>query len=70
MSHTQDSFTRFRQRVLDDPDLQQRLRGASEPANFPARVVEMGAELGYEFTVEEVQAALREARQRWIERWL
>jgi hypothetical protein len=65
-----ESFEQFRQIVLHDPALQERLRETTDPRPFVDLVVRVGGERGCIFTPEEVEAALREGRRSWIERWI
>lgn len=65
-----ESFEKFRQIVLQDVALQERLRVTIDPHSFVDLIVRVGAEQGCHFTPEDVQAALRESRRRWIERWI
>jgi predicted ribosomally synthesized peptide with nif11-like leader len=67
---SQENFERFRQIVLEDLSLQERLRAIEEREPFVSRVVEMGAECGIEFTAEDVREAIRANRRAWIERWI
>lgn len=63
-------FEQFRQLVLREPSLQQQLR---EPSSLPAffdLTVQLGAERGYHFSAEDVQAALNASRRAWLERWI
>lgn len=64
------SFEQFRQLVLDDPALQQQLRAEYGLHAFLELVVRLGAEHGYEFSAEEVHAALQASRRTWLERWI
>jgi hypothetical protein len=65
-----ESFEQFRQIVLYDPILQVRLRETTELRPFVELVIRVGEERGCIFTPEEVEAALRESRRSWIERWI
>jgi hypothetical protein len=56
--------------VLQDPDLQERLRVTEDRQSFVKLVVSVGPEFGYYFTTPEVEDALHLARQAWIERWV
>lgn len=67
MSDTsQNGLSSFRLRVLSDPALQARLRGLPDRATFVARVVLTGAELGYVFTIQDVQQAMQETRRNFL----
>lgn len=63
-------FEQFRRSVLEDPSLQKQLRNITRRHIFTARVVKLGVERGFQFTVEEVYEALGEARRLWNERWI
>lgn len=67
---SQESFEQFRDLVLEDLSLQEKLRGFVERDVFVLRVVEAGAALGFEFTVEDVREAMNANRRAWIERWI
>jgi hypothetical protein len=67
------SFERFRRIVLEDRDMQARLRQAPEFDDFLARVIEMGSGAGAgvaRLSGDEVRRAVRESRRAWLERWL
>ncbi|MDB6112364.1 MAG: hypothetical protein JWR69_4114 [Pedosphaera sp.] len=67
---SRENFENFRRRVLADPALQERLRSVSDREAFRTLTVEIGTELGCDFTAEEVEAALRDGHRAWIERWI
>ncbi len=60
----------FSQLVLSDMSLQEKLRDITDREEFVARVAELGAEHGFEFTSEDVVEALRERNRTWLERWI
>ena len=60
----------FRQLVLQDTKLQQRLRDTPDSDAFMSLLIELGQEKGYGFTTDTVQAALNSQRRLWLERWL
>jgi Nif11 domain len=60
----------FRSRVLESPVLQEKLLPISNRESFCLRMVQLGAELGFNFTAEEVEAALRDGQRAWVERWI
>ena len=62
------SFEQFRERVLNDGELLNRLR-ATEPHEFTRACVQAAAELGCPISSAEVEAALGTARRDWVERW-
>lgn len=63
-------FEEFRKEVLRDPSLQQRLFGLGSREEFIGRVVEAGAERGFEFTGVEVEEALGASHAEWVLRWI
>ena len=65
MSSAAPGFERFRRVVLEDRDLQARLRQVPEWDELLARLIEMG-----EGGAEEVRRALRESRSAWLQRWV
>lgn len=65
-----ENFDNFRRLVLQDPVLQEKLRAVSEREAFRILIVQMGGEMGFDFTAEEVEAALRDGQRAWIERWV
>ena len=62
------SFEQFRQIVFDDGELQSELRDIVVTNEFVARVVEVGAARGFDFSAEDVVQAMNEGRRAWIER--
>jgi predicted ribosomally synthesized peptide with nif11-like leader len=67
---SQEQFEEFRKVVLEDLVLQEQIRIFNERESFILRVVELGAERGFDFTGETVREAMRDARREWIERWI
>jgi len=65
---SQENFEQFRQVVLEDSALQERLRAFTARDEFIVRVVESGAEFGFAFAAEDVVEAMRANRRAWIER--
>jgi predicted ribosomally synthesized peptide with nif11-like leader len=63
-------FEEFRQRVLKDAALQQRLMEFDDPQRFVAEVVAAAEALGFDIQTADVEAALLERRREWIERWV
>ena len=63
-------FDAFRKIVLARPALLEQLRAAPDVTAFVALVREMAGQHGFQFTIEEVHAALRASQQAWIERWI
>ncbi|SRR6266545_3253266 len=69
-SSSPEEFERFRQRVLSDLKLQQRLRETDDRESFIKLLVGVGHQLGYRFAATDVDDALRVEQQAWIERWI
>jgi hypothetical protein len=67
---SREGFEQFRQLVLQDTALQERLRSTPDRAAFLALVLRMGEERGYSFGVEDVEAAIRASQQAWRLRWV
>jgi hypothetical protein len=63
-----EAFEQFRERVLNDRELLNRLR-AAKPEEFIGACVQIAAELGYPISPAEVEDALKTARHDWVERW-
>lgn len=64
------ALDRFRRRVIADPRLQQELLAEDDPHRFAVRVVALAAVEGIDVDVDVVDPALREARDRRLQRWL
>lgn len=69
-SETTAPFETFRKVVLARPALLEQLRAAPDVTAFVALVRETAGQHGFQFTSEEVHAALRASQQAWIERWI
>ncbi|HEX8088948.1 MAG TPA: aspartyl/asparaginyl beta-hydroxylase domain-containing protein [Blastocatellia bacterium] len=65
-----ESFERFRQLVLEDAALQERLRGTPNLKAFVDLMLRLGEERGYRFTAEDIEGVLRESRRAWLQRWI
>lgn len=63
-------FEQFRLEVLRDPSLQKMLRYIDSRDEFIPRVVEMGAGLGFTFTIHDVKDAMRAGLSDWLMRWV
>jgi hypothetical protein len=48
----------FYQELLKSPELQAKLKQASDPESLCQLAVKLGEEMGYSFTIEEVRAAM------------
>ena len=56
--------------VLQEVSLQKELRDISEKENFFVRVLELGKENGFDFTIENIREAMLAKQRAWIERWI
>jgi predicted ribosomally synthesized peptide with nif11-like leader len=65
-----EQFEQFRNIVLEDLSLQKQLRAFIGREEFIVRVIESGAERGFQFTAENVMEAMNASRRAWIERWV
>ncbi|CAA9479614.1 MAG: hypothetical protein AVDCRST_MAG96-936 [uncultured Segetibacter sp.] len=55
---TSNSLEQFYQELLKSPELQAKLKEASDPESLCQMAVQLGEEMGYSFTIEQVRAAL------------
>lgn len=67
---SQEKFEEFRRLVLRDLSLQEKLRDFTKLDPFVNRVVELGRDLGLEFSRDDVAEAMRANKRLWIERWI
>jgi hypothetical protein len=65
-----ENLERFGGLVLADRDLHDQLRKTASQEAFIALAIRLGAERGCVFTAPVVEAAVRERRHAWQERWL
>ncbi|MGE5170206.1 MAG: aspartyl/asparaginyl beta-hydroxylase domain-containing protein [Rudaea sp.] len=63
-------FSGFREAVLADRALAEKLRACVDREALAARAVELGAAVGYRFSAADVHAAMHEGRRRWISQWI
>ena len=63
-------FERFRELVLADTAMQDRLRVPIERGDFIEIAAETAAENGIDLTNDDIEEALRAGRRDWIERWI
>lgn len=56
--------------VLRDLQLQDQLQSLTDREEFIAKVIESGANFGFEITREEIELQMRENRRLWNERWI
>ena len=64
------NLARFCDMALADRQLHQRLCATVDVESFAALAVHLGRDQGCEFSVEDVQTAIRERRRAWLERHL
>lgn len=69
-SPAREDFERFHAQVLGDPGLLEQLRAAQGREAFKALAVELGRAQGLNFTEDDVQTAMNEAKKTWLERRL
>ena len=55
---TSNSMEQFYQELLKSPELQAKLKQASDPESLCQLAVQLGNEMGYSFTIEQVRAAM------------
>jgi len=63
-------FAAFRERVHADRALLQQLADIEDVGLFAEKTVELGAREGLHFSVDDVQAAMRQGRRSWTEQWV
>jgi Nif11 domain len=62
------AFAEFRAAVLDDPSLQERLRGIADWQTFVAEAIAAAAERGVELTPELLEDERRREHLAWLTR--
>jgi predicted ribosomally synthesized peptide with nif11-like leader len=67
---SQAAFEQFRIAVLSDPVLQAKLREFEDKKEFISNVVNIGGEMGYEFTAAEIESAMQASYSEWLLRWV
>ncbi len=55
---TSNSMEQFYQELLKSPELQAKLKQASDPESLCQLAVQVGQEMGYSFTIEQARAAM------------
>jgi len=55
---TSNSIEQFYQELLKSPELQAKLKQASDPESLCQLAVQLGNEMGYSFTIEQARAAI------------
>ncbi|WDY55829.1 aspartyl/asparaginyl beta-hydroxylase domain-containing protein [Pseudomonas sp. PSKL.D1] len=63
------AFDAFRQCVAQSPELAARLQALSDPRDFVAEAVALGARIGLDFSDAEVHSAMRQGKQAWSDQW-
>lgn len=56
--------------ILNDLEIQDRLKNVTDRDKFILKVVELGEKSGFEFTSEDVEEQMRENRRQWHEKWM
>jgi hypothetical protein len=70
LEEERQNLARFRELVLADHELHNRLRATATQTDFIALTIQLGAERGCVFSAMLVATAVREQRRAWLERWL
>ena len=65
-----EDFERFRERVMDSPDLQRELRDIDDWAEFTSVVAREALGLGLVVEPGDIDQARQAARRAWLERWI
>jgi Nif11 domain len=55
---TDNAIEQFYQKLLKSPEAQAQLKTANDPESLCQMAVNLGAEMGYEFTIEQARAAM------------
>lgn len=63
-------LAQFKERVWSDAVLQAQLLAFDDRATFITAVIETAQTLGYSFTTDEIEAAMRANQRAWAERWI
>ncbi|HEX7526134.1 MAG TPA: hypothetical protein VF327_07475 [Gaiellaceae bacterium] len=69
MPEDADRFVRFRAAVLNEPELEQRLRALDDWAAFAVEAIAEAGARGIELTTDELEAERRQAQLSWLTRW-
>jgi hypothetical protein len=67
---SKENLNHFCRLVLSELNLQNQLKILTERDDFIPRVIELGAEKGFEISREDIEFQLRENRRLWHERWI
>ena len=63
------NFERFRATVLDDPQLEERLRAIDDWEPFTVAALEAAHERGLDLTAADIEAERQQALLGWLTRW-
>ena len=66
----QTMFAHFHRLVLQDEQLQAKLREFTDRAAFIRQVVVVGEEHGYHFTAADVTVVMQTNQRAWLEQWI
>ena len=55
---TDNALEQFYQKLLKSPELQAQLKTANDPESLCQMAVNLGADMGYNFTIEQARAAM------------
>jgi hypothetical protein len=67
---SKENLQRFCLLVLCDSTLQNHLKGLVDRDEFMKKLIETGAQAGFEITRADVENQMRENRRLWNERWI
>jgi hypothetical protein len=67
---SKENLERFCLLVLRDSELQNQLKELIERGAFINKILELGAQSGFEISREDVERQMRENRRLWNERWI
>ena len=64
------NFESFRLWVLDNPEVQSRLREILDVETFITAVLEIAVERGYHFSRQDIEAIMQIGDAAWLQRWM
>ena len=67
---SKENLDQFCLLVLNDLSLQDQLKDVIEREDFVARIIELGANSGFEILRDDVEQRMRDNRRLWHERWI
>jgi hypothetical protein len=70
MAGPDDAFARFHAVVLDEPELERRLRVLDDWDAFTSEAIAEARARGIELTTDELEAERRQAQLGWLTRWV